>query len=303
MNKISLLIFASIFATDVSVGTALYKIRGDLQMHALDVGQGDAILITTPEQNHILIDGGPDATVLERLGEILPYGFSKIDLLVLTHPHEDHVAGLVSVIDRFEVGAVLLNPVIYESKVYEFFLKKLEGVQIYSANAEQDFRLGYTYLDILFPFESGYEAENSNNGSVVIMLSQYENSKPAYEIFLQGDAEKEEEEKLLNVLSSKTSSNLCAVDSNDCRSPPRVLKAGHHGSRTSSTMELLKKIRPEIMLISCGRGNKFGHPHVETLAGAEEIGAEVLRTDLEGTVSLIFKNGAVEQFRYGLPFL
>lgn len=290
MSKMAIIIFITIFATDISVAGALFKIRPNLQMHTLDVGQGDAILITTPEQNHILIDGGSDSSVLERLGEVLPYGFSKIDLMILTHPHEDHVAGLVNVLDRFEVAAILLNPVAYESGVYEAFLKRLDGVKIFVARADRDFRFGDTYLDVLFPFESGYDDENANNESVVIMLSQFENGAAVYKIFLEGDAEKEEEEKLLEVLSLETNLSDSAIG---CAACVDVLKVGHHGSKTSSTMELLEKIRPKIMVISCGRENKFGHPHKETLEKAEKIGAKVLRTDLEGTLSLIFKNGVI----------
>ena len=235
-----------------------------MQIHALNVGQGDAILITTPEQNHILIDGGPDGSVLSELPKVMPYMFSKIDLLVLTHPHADHVAGLVDVLDRYEVGAVLLNPVDYNSKPYNAFLDKIRGLKIYAARADTDFRFGDTYLDVLYPFESGEWNANANNQSVVLMIS-----RDGHKILLSGDAETDEESLLAGY-------DLSAD----------IFKAGHHGSRTSSSM--LNKIMPRIMVISSGTDNKYGHPHEETLAGANEFGVEVLRTDTDGTISIIF---------------
>lgn len=257
-------IFGLIFAIDFGLMNSLTKVYPHLQIHVLDVGQGDAILITTPEQNHILIDGGPDNKVLSELPKVMPYLFSRIDLLVLTHPHLDHVAGLVEIVDRYDVGAVLLNPVAYGSGAYEIFLDKIAGRKIYSANASKDFRLGNTYIDVLYPFDPGLPDANPNNASVAIMISQ-----GGHKILLTGDAEKEEEAKLLGY---------------DLRAD--IFKAGHHGSRTSSTV--LDQIMPKLMLISCGVQNKYGHPHEETLEKASDLGIEVLRTDLDGNISIIF---------------
>ncbi len=257
-------IFGLIFAIDFGLINSLTKVYPQLQIHVLDIGQGDAILITTPEQNHILIDGGPDNKVLSELPKVMPYLFSKIDLLVLTHPHLDHVAGLVEIVDRYDVGAVLLNPVAYGSGAYEIFLDKIVGRKIYSANAAKDFRLGDTYIDVLFPFQASLAESNPNNQSVVIMISQ-----GGHKILLTGDAEKEEEEKLIGY---------------DLQAD--IFKAGHHGSKTSST--LLDEIMPKLLLISCGVGNKYGHPHAETLQNADDLGIEVLRTDVDGNISIIF---------------
>ena len=263
MNK-KLAIFALIFAIDFGLIHSLVKVYPHLQVHVLNVGQGDAILITTPEQNHILIDGGPDNEVLGELPKVLPYLFPKIDLLVLSHPHLDHVAGLVEIMKRYDVSAVLLNPVEYPSGAYERFLEEIKGTKIYSASSSKDFRFGDTYVDVLFPFVAGTTDANANNESVALMISQ-----GGHKILLTGDAEKEEEAKLLAY-------NLEAD----------IFKAGHHGSRTSST--LLDKIMPKLLLISCGVGNKFGHPHEETLEKANGLGIEVLRTDQIGTISIIF---------------
>lgn len=270
MNRKILIAFSLILALDISLVSSLSKVYPHLQIHALDVGQGDSILITTPEQHHILVDGGPGNTVLTALPKVLPYLFSEIDLMVLTHPHADHVEGLVPLLDRMKVRAVLIVGTEYGSEAYQSFLKKLaeKKLPVYIADDNRDFRLGETTIDVLFPFESIGETDNVNNASVVMKISNGEDS-----ILLSGDAEIEEESRLIGL----------DLDAD-------ILKAGHHGSRTSSTVEFLREVSPEIMIISSGEGNDYGHPHVETLEKAEDLEIEVLRTDTEGNVSIIFDN-------------
>ncbi|MEK7689425.1 MAG: MBL fold metallo-hydrolase, partial [Bdellovibrionota bacterium] len=143
------------------------------------------------------------------------------------------------------------------------------------AEAERNFQFGSVTLDVLYPFETVQgEIENVNNGSVVIRAVQGEN-----EILLMGDAELEVEAEL-----------LAAWAAGEFELAADTLKAGHHGSRTSSSLEFLKVVSPELMVISSGEGNDYGHPHEETLEKAEDLGIAVLRTDLEGTVSLIFED-------------
>lgn len=267
MKKL-LTIFSLILALDISMISSLSKVYPHLQIHALDIGQGDAILVTTPEQHHILVDGGPGNRILTELPKVLPYLFDEIDLVVLTHPHADHLEGLIPVLDRMEVGAVLMVGTEYETEAYDSFLRKVaeEKLPVYIADDERDFRLGETTIDVLFPFASISEIDNVNNASVVMRIEHGED-----EILLSGDAEIEEEKQLLGL----------DLDAD-------ILKAGHHGSRTSSTEEFLREVSPKLMIISSGDGNTYGHPHVETLEKAEDFGIEVLRTDQEGTVSIIF---------------
>ncbi len=268
MTKKLLTILSLILALDISIASSLAKVYPHLQIHALDVGQGDAILVSTPEQHHILIDGGPGNAVLTSLPKALPYLFGEIDLMVLTHPHADHVNGLVPILDRMKVKAVLLAGSEYESEAYAAFLKKISDkkIPVYIADDGRDFKLGETTVDVLFPFDNIGETDNVNNASIVMKITNGEDS-----ILLSGDAEIEEESQLLGL----------DVDAD-------ILKAGHHGSRTSSTAEFLQKVSPEIMIISSGEGNDYGHPHSETLEKADDFGIEVLRTDTQGNVSIIF---------------
>ncbi len=261
-------IISVLFALNVAMGTSLLRVSSELELHVLDVGQGDAILIITPEQHHILVDGGPGRSVLSEIGEVLPHLFNEIDLLVLTHPHSDHMEGLIPVLERFEVGAVLMSAPEYGSEVYSAFLDELDGRAVYFAEAGMDFELGSVKLDVLFPFESftGEELGNINNVSPIIML-EFEEIR----ILLTGDAEQEIEAELLDL---------------DVRAD--ILKAGHHGSRTSSSLEFLEAVNPELLLISAGVDNSYDHPHPETLEKAADLDVQVLRTDLEGRISLIF---------------
>lgn len=256
-------------------GLALHEGRmaREFQFHALNVGQGDAILMVTPDQHHVLIDGGPGSSVVEELGEVLPFFFRDIDLMVVTHPHLDHIEGLISVLEHYRVKEVLMSAPDYQNEAYEVFLNEVvaQKIPVHFAEASEDFKLGDLNLDVLYPFEpvTGQHFENVNNVSVVIDATY-----GGHSLLLTGDAEQEVEAELLEA------GVVPKVD---------LLKAGHHGSRSSSTAEFLEAVDPSFMVISCGKANKFGHPHSETLEKAAARHVQVLRTDLEGRVSLTFQ--------------
>jgi len=243
---------------------------GKLQIWYLDVGQGDAILARLPEGEWILTDGGPDAKVLEWLGKIMPFYDREIELMILTHPHADHINGLLEVLNRYQVNNLLLTGVEYDYVAYRQLqdLAKLKGVKIWYPQ-QRDFRIGKTALDIIYPQESwvGKHIANINNSSLVYRLISGK-----FIGFFSGDLEMEKEAELLK----KPALNLNA----------QVLKAGHHGSKTSNTLDFLKRIRPQKVIVSCGAGNKFGHPFAGTLDNFRAIGATIFRTDLDGLIYL-----------------
>lgn len=278
-----LFIFSIFLAVDLAIGVSLWRFgvfeNSGLELHVLDVEQGDAILLRTEEGHNILVDGGPGNAVLLELAEELPYLFSEIDLLVLTHPHADHMEGLIYVLDRFDVQAVLMSAPDYSSLGYDTFLERLgelqtDGLKVYLADDDMDFRFGETKLDVIYPFEpvTGTEMKNVNNASPVIMVEWRD-----VRILLSGDAEIEVEERL-----------VAAAERGEVDLKADVLKAGHHGSKTASGLPFLKAVDPDVMVISLGEGNSFGHPHEETLEKTADLGIEVLRTDLSGRVSLYF---------------
>lgn len=257
----------------------LAKIPKQIEVHFLDVGQGDAILIVTPKLHTILIDGGPGETVLEELGSALPFFMRDIDLMVLTHPHRDHMEGLIEVLHRYQVRYVMLAGDAYGSSLYREFLKSARAKStIIFADAEKDFSLSIDkekilHFDILHPISSiaGKEYENTNNASVVMKMIPQDGKT----FLFTGDCEEECEHELL------------------ANYPPEILKAdvlkvGHHGSRTSTTQRFLNAVDPKIAVIQSGKGNQFEHPHVETIEKLTKKNIQILRNDQDGHITLPF---------------
>ncbi len=245
--------------------------NGNLKVSFLDIGQGDSILIQTPYLQNILVDGGPGQKVLNELGDILPPVMTKIDLIILSHPHQDHMDGLIKVLDRHEVGAVLFSGVNYKSPFYTEFLKNinLKKIPTFIANSNNDLKIAENiYIDIIYPNKSfvAKNIDNVNNSSVVAKLI-YGDKK----IMFTGDCEKECEMDIL-----KSDFDLSAD----------ILKVGHHGSNTSTTAEFLNSINPKKAIIQCGKDNKFGHPKQETLDKLEKLNIEIKRNDLEGRIEI-----------------
>jgi len=244
----------------------------NLEVDFLDVGQGDSILIKAPAGQNILIDGGPDNTVIKRLGENLPWWDKRIDLMILTHPHDDHVTGLIDVLKRYQVEKILYTGVSHNAPNYLAWLKLVRDKKtpLTIIDKEQTINLGAgAELKVLYPDESimGKTFDDLNQSSIVMMLYYGQNK-----FLLTGDAGDPVEKKLID-----QGVDLAAD----------VLKVGHHGSQYSSTEEFLEKVRPKIAVIEVGKDNPFGHPNLRTIMKLKRIGAEIFRTDLNGTVGVV----------------
>jgi competence protein ComEC len=250
---------------------------GRLHLVALDVGQGDAILVTAPSGATMLVDGGPDPDLLlRRLGEHLPWWRRRIDVMILTHPHEDHVAGLVAALERYRVGLILDGGRDYENPTYPRFLRTAHaepGGRFAAARASESMRLdATTSFTLLYPTAADVAGPlpdgDINNASVVGLLRF-----AGFTALLTGDAEMPVERLLAE------RGLLTRID---------VLKVGHHGSHSSSGPALLDATRPGAALISAGMGNDYGHPHRVTLDHLHAIrGLRLHRTDLEGSLEVI----------------
>ncbi|MEX0786985.1 MAG: DNA internalization-related competence protein ComEC/Rec2 [Dehalococcoidia bacterium] len=241
---------------------------GRLTVSVLDVGQGDAILVETPDGRHVLVDGGADGLRLaEELGAELPFWERTLDLVALTHPQEDHMAGLVEALARYDVGRVLATSRENASATYLVWRDQIQrqGIPFEEARAGQQIDLGDgVMLRVLGPGESQLEAENVNDASLVLRLEWRDAS-----FLLTGDIEASGEQALL-----RSGFDLGAT----------VLKVPHHGSRTSSSTSFLSAVRPAIAVVSVGEDNPFGHPSPAVLDRLD--GTLVLRTDEHGTVRL-----------------
>lgn len=238
-----------------------------LDVFFYDVGQGDAIHIRNSENQDILIDGGPNSEIINKLGQNIPFYEDKIELVILTHPHEDHIAGLIHVLKKYNVEQILCSDINEASATIEEWnsIIKEKNINVKKAVMGQRIDFNQARMDILHP-SINYKTDNVNNDSVVSRLVYGETS-----FIFTGDAEREAEEEIL----SNTSDINISSD---------VLKVGHHGSKSSSTKGLFSAINPVYGIISAGKDNKYNHPHEETLKKLEDGNIEIFRTDKDGDI-------------------
>lgn len=241
------------------------------QIHFLDIGQGDSILLVTPDDKYILVDGGPDEKVIEQLGKVLPFWQRKLDYVIASHSDADHITGLVDVVSRYEVENFIYNGEQKNTLTYRKLMNVLEekGVNINLASADNDFYIGCcVYIDVLWPLKDYDENLGSNDSSVAFIVSYKD-----FNVYLAGDLSSRYEVEMLN-----ESKKVFEVE---------VQKVSHHGSRTSSSKELLEIIDPEISIISVGRDNSYGHPHREVLNIMEELHIPVYLTSELGNITIL----------------
>ena len=250
----------------------LYETPKDLEVDFLDVGQGDSILIRTPAGQNILIDAGPDRQVLRKIAEVMPFLDRTIDLAILTHAHEDHLAGLVEVINRYRIDELIYNGARENSATFRAWSDsaRARGIPVLITDHPQTIDLGAgAKLEILWP--RGNSAARSlaapNSGSIVSRLV-FGRTR----FIFMGDLEQAGEKEL---------------ESGGIDLSADVLKVAHHGSDTASTEDFLEAVRPDIAVISVGSKNKFGHPSERIINRLERLGIRILRTDQRGTVSLM----------------
>lgn len=234
-----------------------------------DVGQADSMLIRNQDKT-MLIDAGTNEmgnVVVEHLKE---YGISKIDYLIGTHPHEDHIGGLDDVINNFDIGQVYMPQITTTTKTFEDVLNAIENknLKITSPNKDDIIELGQANTKFMtIPI---LDRDNLNLSSLVIRLEFGNNS-----FLFMGDAEKENEQ---SIKWPKTD----------------VLKVGHHGSNTSSTKEFLNQVQPQYSIIMVGKDNSYKLPKEETINKLQECGSEIYRTDLNGDIQILSDGNNIE---------
>ena len=247
--------------------------RGVMTVIFLDVGQGDAIYIEALNGNQILIDGGSGKAVLRQLSAVMPWYDRSLDLVVATHPDADHIGGLPEVLQRYAVSNFMESGVAGDTGVYQE-LERVIGQEVAAGQltktlARRGMRIVLdnkkgAFLDILFPDRdpSGWE---TNTASIVAKLTYDQQS-----FMLTGDSPRAIEQYLM------AGDGVALIST--------VLKAGHHGSRTSSDPSYLALVQPEYAIISAGKNNRYGHPHAEVIQALEKLKIKILQTSELGNI-------------------
>lgn len=254
---------------------------GSMRVHFIDVGQADCILLETPD-GCVLVDAGDlDRDVTEHVADYLrALSIEKIDYFVLTHPHADHIGGAPTILEEFQVGRVLMTDAATTTAIFNRTLDAIDknDVPVTRAEVGESYTLGALRMTALAP--ASVEDADLNNTSIVLRVDYGGSS-----LMLTGDAETE---SLDDVLESFPASYL------DCD----AMKAGHHGAENANSESFLEAVSPELVVISCGKDNSYGHPHEEALERFDTVGADVYRTDVLGTVVLISED---DSFRVEQP--
>ncbi len=248
--------------------------RDYLTVSFLNIGQGDAMFIEAPNGNQVLIDGGPDNTILSQLGSVMSPDDHSIDMLILTHAHADHVNGLVDVLGRYQVDYILERHIAYGkqgSGYAQWDALKTSHASVVQAHQDQVIDLGAgVSLHVLYPdSDIPYDAhfKNAHDAMVVLRLVYGDQS-----ILFTGDMERPVEDRLIaeHMMLKST-----------------ILKVGHHGSKTSTSEELLNVVQPDVGFIEVGAHNRYGLPAPVTLQRLDKHGIRYYRTDTDGAMQVL----------------
>jgi competence protein ComEC len=239
-----------------------------LRYWLFDVGQGDAMMLETPQGDQVLIDGGPDDSITQELSHVMSLNDKDIDLVIVSHNHADHLTGIVEVLKRYTVHKIWISGAIHTTDTYRKFLEEIKKNQIPTEIVKAGTKVTFHDLAgiVLFPFEkqTGKLPDNQHDANIVTYWQFGQQS-----ILAMGDAGIEHEQQLLarGLLRRVT-----------------ILKVGHHGSATSTSAQLLAKTLPKIAVIQVGAHNRYGHPAPATLKRLTDLKIPILRTDQLGTI-------------------
>lgn len=266
-NKLPLVLLTIYFV----VRSLILLLDQRAEIKIFDVGQGDAILIKTSQGKLILIDGGPDFEVDWHLQDQLLINSCKIELIILTHPHQDHLRGLNRLLKRCRIKYVLFDNFEYGSREYQEWLENVKNLDVLNFSSGDILKIDELNLVILWPPANGYQNKNINSTSIVILLDSGD-----FEALLSGDLETDVSGEIdYGLINRYLDGRL------------ELYKAGHHGSVNGFHEALLNKLKPELCVISVGEGNRYGHPHQKVLDALNRLGCRVKRTDQDGNIEVL----------------
>ncbi len=288
-HLVTLMLAASVFIGTAAPGTLLAapSKTTEMKVHFIDVGQGDSTLITCSGHS-MLIDAGDDSQGTAIQNYLQKQKVEKLDYFVLTHPDSDHIGGAPVIITKFDIGKVFMSNYEKDNKTYQKLIQALDNkyLKYTTPKAGSHYTLGTAEITILAPNKDNYD--NPNDSSVALLVKNGDNK-----FLFTGDAGEAAENDIL---------------SNDIDISADVYKAGHHGSKYSTSQDFFKAVNPAYAVISCGENNSYGHPHAETLNTLRANGVKVYRTDEEGTIiaasdgkKITFNVPASETWKSGEP--
>jgi competence protein ComEC len=249
-----------------------------LEVDILDIGQGDSILIQTPQHHTILIDGGPDEAVIDQLDQVLPFWQRQIDIIIPTHPQADHVTGLAAVLQRFNVNRLLYTPANTNIDSYKSILKQVEQQNIpkeYFLRGDSIKTDDNIYISSLWPTSnSAWQNVKDLNDVAQVCLLKF----GYFRALFTADA------------GANIDRQLSSFGDNQ---PVDLLKVAHHGSANGMDTHYLQQLHPYLSAISVGADNTYGHPAPSTLKQLQDVGSQIWRTDQDGRITVLINNAGI----------
>ncbi|AWH78173.1 ComEC/Rec2 family competence protein [Clostridioides difficile] len=248
-----------------------------LSIHMIDVGQGDSILVQTPTNKNILIDGGDEDSENIIISYLRQKRIKTIDIIIATHPDSDHIGSLDNVIKKFNVNSIYMPEQSTDSEAYQNLINSCTDKNLSIQHLYKNDVLNIDNNINIYVLSPSYIQEESNLNSIVFKLTFNDNS-----FLFMGDAEEENEKEILH---SFKLNNI------------NFIKIGHHGSNSSSSLEFIKKISPDIAAISCGYKNQYGHPHRKVIDNLKQNHVSIYRTDRIGDI-VFYSDGEIIFTKY-----
>lgn len=248
-----------------------------LSIHMIDVGQGDSILVQTPTNKNILIDGGDEDSENIIISYLRQKRIKTIDIIIATHPDSDHIGSLDNIIKKFNVNSIYMPEQSTDSEAYQNLINSCTDKNLSIQHLYKNDVLNIDNNINIYVLGPSYIQEESNLNSIVFKLTFNDNS-----FLFMGDAEEENEKEILH---SFKLNNI------------NFIKIGHHGSNSSSSLEFIKKISPDIAAISCGYKNQYGHPHREVINNLKQNHVSIYRTDRIGDI-VFYSDGEIIFTKY-----